>query len=172
MFQISLANTADLDDIVRLRENATKWLRTKQTDQWQQPWPTAEDARERVLEGLQKGTTWIVRLSAEAVATFVVDRFSDPRLWTESEQSERALYVHRFVVHRNYSGIKLGATLMDLIGALAAHDGYRWLRVDVWTTNKKLQRYYRKIGFKKVRTIKGDYPSGALLQRAVPRRSH
>jgi ribosomal protein S18 acetylase RimI-like enzyme len=172
VFQISPANTEDLDDIVQLRENATKWLRTKQTDQWQEPWPTAKRARERMLEGLQKGTTWIVRISSEPVATFVVDEFSDPGLWTEPEQSERALYVHRFVVHRDYSGIKLGATLMDLIGARAAHGGYRWLRVDVWTTNERLQQYYRDLGFADVRTIRGKYPSGALLQRPVPERSH
>jgi ribosomal protein S18 acetylase RimI-like enzyme len=172
MFQISLANETDLEDIVGLRRNAAEWLRTKQTDQWQESWPTSEDAHERVLEGVQKGTTWIVRLSSEAVATFTVDEFSDRRLWNEFEQSEPALYVHRFVVHRDYSGIKLGVALMDLIGALASHRGYRWLRVDVWTTNDGLQQYYRSVGFEHVRTIVSDYPSGALFQRPVPERLH
>jgi ribosomal protein S18 acetylase RimI-like enzyme len=136
------------------------------------PWPSAEEAHERVLRGLAEGTTWIVRLSSQAVATFAVAEFSDLPLWTESERSERALYVHRFVVDRGYSGIRLGAALMDLIGALAAHGGYHWLRVDVWTTNKRLQKYYRGLGFKKVRTIVSDYPSGTLLQRPVQKHSH
>lgn len=144
----------------------------QETDQWQEAWPSAEAAHERTVQGLESESTWIVRLSSEAVATFAIDEFSDPRLWRESERSEPALYVHRFIVHRDYSGIRLGAALMDLIEALAAHGGYCWLRVDVWTTNERLQQYYRDLGFMNVRKIRSDYPSGALLQRPVPERSH
>lgn len=168
MFQVSPATQADLDDIVFLRDEATDWLRDKQTDQWQRAWPSPEGERERLLDSLGEGTTWIVRLFSEAVATFAIDEFSDPRLWTESEQREPAKYVHRFIVRRSYGGIRLGTTLMDLIAVMAAHGEYSWLRVDVWTTNLGLQNYYRNLGFKHVRTIKSDYPSGALFQRAVP----
>lgn len=167
MFQISPATQEDADDIILLRDNVTEWLRGKQTDQWQKPWPSVEGERERLLKSLVEGTTWIVRLSSVPVATFAIDEFSDPHLWTESEQSEPALYIHRFVVHRDYSGIRLGGILVDLIEALATHDGYRWLRVDVWTTNYGLQQYYRNLGFEHVRTVESDYPSGALFQREV-----
>lgn len=167
MFEISLATPADVDDVVFLRKNATEWLRNKRTDQWQKPWPSAEAERERLLQGLENGKTWIVRLSSEPAATFTIDEFSDPHLWTELEQSERALYVHRLIVHRNYSGVKLGTALMDLIEVLASHGGYEWLRVDVWTSNIELQQYYRGLGFEHVRTIESDYPSGALFQRPV-----
>jgi ribosomal protein S18 acetylase RimI-like enzyme len=169
VFQISRATQDDADDIVLLRDNATEWLRSKQTDQWQKPWPSAEGERERLLKSLVEGTTWIVRLGSQAVATLVIDEFSDPRLWTDAEQSEPALYIHRLIVHRDYSGIRIGAILVDMIAALAAHGGYRWLRVDVWTTNYGLQQYYRGLGFEHIRTIESDYPSGALFQRAVPK---
>jgi ribosomal protein S18 acetylase RimI-like enzyme len=168
VFQISVASLENLDEIVLLRQNATEWLRGRQSDQWQEPYPSEEAARERLLQGLRDGKTWIVRLSSQPVATFTIDDFSDPQLWTGAEQTEPALYIHRFVVHRDYRGIRLGAVLMDLIGVLAAHDGCHWLRVDVWTTNAGLQQYYRNLGFEHVRTIVSDYPSGALFQRAVP----
>jgi GNAT superfamily N-acetyltransferase len=169
MFQISRATQEDLDDIFMLRKNATAWLRSKQTDQWQRPWPSADGERDRLEQSLREETTWIVRDSSEAVATFATDEFSDPDLWTGPEQREAALYIHRFVVRRDYSGIRFGAALMDLIQAWAAHRGYRWLRVDVWTTNYGLQQYYRNLGFEHVRTIESDYPSGALFQREVPK---
>lgn len=171
MFTISLATSKDVDDIILLREDAAERLRTMQLDQWQKPWPSAEGEDERFRQGMEEGTTWIVRAAADVVATFVVDTFCDPRLWTESEQSEPALYIHRFIVHRDYSGLGLGARLMALIEAWAAHDGYRWLRVDVWTTNGDLQKYYLNLGFEHVRTIESDYPSGALFQREVPKRT-
>jgi GNAT superfamily N-acetyltransferase len=172
MFQISPVTAADLDDVIELRDHATDWLSGLKTDQWQQAWPTAEGERERVRSSIEQGQTWIVWDRSDAVATFAIDRFSDPHLWTKSEQAERALYVHRFIVRRDYSGIRLGARLMDLIEVWAAHDDDHWLRVDVWTTNTRLHDYYQSIGFDHVRTIVSDYPSGALFQREVPKRSH
>jgi hypothetical protein len=40
------------------------------------------------------------------------------------------------------------------------------VRIDVWTDNIELHRYYEKRAFKHVRTLDlADYPSGALFQR-------
>jgi ribosomal protein S18 acetylase RimI-like enzyme len=172
MFRISPATGEDLDDLIRLRDDATKWLQSLDTDQWQQSWPTPEGESERLRKSIEEGTTWVVRDCSDAIATFAIDEAADPFLWTEAEQAERALYIHRFIVQRYYSGIGLGAKLMDLIEAWAAHDNYDWLRVDVWTTNIGLHKYYRGIGFDDVRTIVGDYPSGALFQRKVLNRAH
>jgi len=42
----------------------------------------------------------------------------------------------------------------------------RWLRVDVWTTNERLQHCYLEQGFSDVRTVVLPHnPSGALFQR-------
>jgi ribosomal protein S18 acetylase RimI-like enzyme len=42
--------------------------------------------------------------------------------------------------------------------------------VDVWTTNERLQHYYRKQGFTYVRTVVLPHnPSGALFQRPAQR---
>jgi ribosomal protein S18 acetylase RimI-like enzyme len=172
MFQISPVTGEDLDDLIVVRDDATKWLHSLETDQWQQPWPTPEGESERFRKSIEEGKTWIVRDRSDAIATFAIDESADPLLWTEAEQAERALYIHRFIVHRDYSGIGLGAKLMDLIEAWAIHDDYRLLRVDVWTTNIRLHDYYRRIGFDHVRTIVSDYPSGALFQREVPKRAH
>jgi ribosomal protein S18 acetylase RimI-like enzyme len=167
MFLISLAAPQDVEEVVRLRHESADWLATLGTDQWQQPWPTPEDERKRLNKSFEQKTTWIVKDRSKAVATFAIDTFSDPHLWEPEEQAERALYIHRFIVDHSYSGVGLGARLVDLIDAWAAHDDYRWLRVDVWTTNTRLHKYYERIRFSHVRTIESDYPSGALFQRKV-----
>ncbi|MFC5265072.1 hypothetical protein ACFPJ1_23415 [Kribbella qitaiheensis] len=44
----------------------------------------------------------------------------------------------------------------------------RLVRIDVWTDNVGLHRYYEQRGFRHVQTLDlGDYPSGALFQRAA-----
>ena len=40
----------------------------------------------------------------------------------------------------------LGAELLDWAGTRAADEGDDWLRVDVWTTNERLQHYYLRQG--------------------------
>jgi hypothetical protein len=41
-----------------------------------------------------------------------------------------------------------------------------WLRLDAWTTNRRLHDYYRRRGFTHVRTV-GSRVSGACFQRAA-----
>jgi GNAT superfamily N-acetyltransferase len=169
LFQILPATVSDFQDLAYLRDQAAAWLNGLGfTDQWQKPWPSPQGERQRTLASIEKGEAWIVRDGPLAIATFALDAFADPRLWTESEQAERALYIHRLTVNRDYAGIGLGARIMNLIEAWAAAHGYSWLRVDVWTTNTQLHDYYHRLKFVQVRIVSGDYPSGALFQRKVP----
>lgn len=74
------------------------------------------------------------------------------------------MYLHRLIVPRKYAG--LGHDVIDWACERAGQLGNRWVRIDVWTDNVGLHRYYENRGFKHVRTLDlADYPSGALFQR-------
>jgi ribosomal protein S18 acetylase RimI-like enzyme len=80
------------------------------------------------------------------------------------------LYAHKVTVDRAYGGQGLGAELLDWAGTRAVDEGADWLRVDVWTTNERLQHYYLRQGFTYVRTVVLPHnPSGALFQRPAQR---
>jgi GNAT superfamily N-acetyltransferase len=99
-------------------------------------------------------------------ATITINRWAKPELWTEEEAAEPALYAHKVTVDRAHGGQGLGAELLDWAGTRAADEGDDWLRVDVWTTNERLQDYYLQQGFTYVRTVVLPHnPSGALFQR-------
>jgi ribosomal protein S18 acetylase RimI-like enzyme len=108
-----------------------------------------------------------VKLTA---ATITINRWAKPGLCTEQERAEPALYAHKVTVDRAYSGEGLGAELLDWAGTKAADEGTDWLRVDVWTTNERLQHYYLRQGFTYVRTVVLPHnSSGALFQRPAQR---
>lgn len=71
----------------------------------------------------------------------------------------------------------LGARLLDWAGDIGArvHEA-RWIRIDVWTTNRRLHAYYRKQGFRfsGLRDLDDDpdYPSRALFERSTGWRRH
>jgi hypothetical protein len=74
------------------------------------------------------------------------------------------------VVDRAGRGYERWAELLDWAGTKAADEGADWLRVDVWTTNERLQHYYLKQGFTYVRTVVLPHnPSGVLFQRPAQR---
>ncbi|MGH3329396.1 MAG: GNAT family N-acetyltransferase [Streptomycetales bacterium] len=165
--EITPAEPCDLDVILALRDEAARWLRERGSDQWQRPWPSEDLQAERIRSSIANGETWMVRDGDRTAATLAIDHEANPTLWTEAERAESALFVHRLIVSRAYAGKGLGAQLLNW-ATEKARQGARWLRVDVWTTNYDLQRYYLAQGFGHVRTLHlEDYPSGALLQRRV-----
>jgi GNAT superfamily N-acetyltransferase len=156
---------ADLPVLLAMRTEASQWLRERGVEQWRDPWPTQEAMVARIAASIRAGQTWVVRdRPGETIAaTVALDTFADPRLWTPREQRQPALYLHRLIVRRQWRG--LGTRILDWICAKAAHLGKAWVRIDVWTDNEPLHRYYRRHGFQHVRTLDlTDYPSSALFQ--------
>jgi hypothetical protein len=89
--------------------------------------------------------------------------------YSQCNLSESAVYVHRLITARDYSGLELGSQLIDWVGLRARREyGARWIRIDVWTTNDALHDYYQRQGFSPCgRCPDPDYPSGALFQKPV-----
>lgn len=163
------ATERDHDLIVGLIDEAAEWLRTKNTDQWAQPWPSPEDRSHRIRRDLRAGKTWITWDHGRPIATITADMTGSP-VWPEKLLEERAVYVCRLVVSRSYAGRSLGAALLDWAGtrALLRYEA-QWVRVDVWTTNLALHDYYRRQGFEFYGFCDhiDGYPSAALFQKST-----
>lgn len=179
-FALRLAAPGDLDKVRGLVREAAKWLRTyKNTDQWAKPWPDRARHRQRILNDLLKGKTWLVWDGTTVVATVTVDAeepldADEQPVWPTHKRGEPALYVRRVVVSRSYAGLGLGAALLDWAADVAKTDHEAGLiRVDVWTTNRGLHAYYEGQHFTRVEDADprelADYPSQALFEREVDR---
>ncbi len=166
-----LASEADHQIILNLIKDVAEWLRTKGTNQWAAPWPSYAARDERVRRDIAAGFTWLLWDGHTAVATVTSDREGLPMLWTEAERRIPAAYLHRLIVSREYAGLTVGGWLVDWATRRAALEyGAVETRIDVWTDNLALHRYYRGIGFEFVRVAQdcGTYPSCALFRRSVP----
>jgi ribosomal protein S18 acetylase RimI-like enzyme len=163
----------NLHAVLSLIEGAAAWLRYKDTDQWASPWPDENRRNQRVLKGLQVGKTWIVWDGNIPAATITTATRANPSVWPEptgpSDLAEPAVYAHRLITAKSYSGCGLGAELIDWAGLRARHEyGARWIRIDVWTSNQALHDYYRKHGFMSCGSCADPaYPSGALFQKST-----
>ncbi|UZI33973.1 GNAT family N-acetyltransferase [Streptomyces sp. VB1] len=166
---IAPAEEADLPRLIKFRTDASAWLRTRGTDQWAKPFPV-----EHILGSIRRSEVFIIREDSrtDAAATITLDRDADARLWTPEEIGQPALYVHKLAVDRAYAGTGLGGALLDWAGEQAVRQGAKWLRLDAWSTNSRLQAYYLDHGFTHVRTADDpEVVSGWAAQRPAALRS-
>jgi RimJ/RimL family protein N-acetyltransferase len=177
-FQVRRASIDQQEIIIRLIDEAGAWLRDeKGSTQWNRPWPTREARDQRIRDGLTGGRTWIVWDGDVAAASVTIETTGSPALWSEEELRTPAVYLHRLVLKRSakatstYAGKRLGARLI----AWAAQQGFRenpdatCIRIDTWTDNHALHKYYQQQGFEFVaqRQAPDQYPSGRLLQKPI-----
>ncbi|MFF3748639.1 GNAT family N-acetyltransferase [Streptomyces kronopolitis] len=168
------AQPADVGKLLAFREEAAAWLTRLGTDQWQRPYPA-----DRLLTTIQNGTVFMVTDGDATAATITVTPEAERGLWTEKELDDPSMFVNKLTVARTYAGQSLGGRLLDWAGQRAYRAGAMWLRLDAWTTNERLQNYYRHQGFEHVRTVReggavngGPRVSGWLAQRPARPASH
>jgi GNAT superfamily N-acetyltransferase len=162
---IRAGHSADIPTIVRWRKETAAWLARNGSDQWSEAGLADDEFLTRVTNSISAGETWIAENDGKVVGTAAIDQWADPGLWTPAELAE-SLIIHRMIVPRSHAGQGIGEFLLDHADRLAAAAGQRWLRLDAWTVNTQLHKYYRAQGFQHVRDVAGKV-SGALFERSV-----
>jgi GNAT superfamily N-acetyltransferase len=172
IYRARRAVPADKAAIIGLIDSAAAWLgKHKNTNQWARPWPDEPTRDGRIIRGIEHLDTWMVERGGILAATITYRDQANPSLWTETElKRQRAVYVSRLIVDRDFAGQGLGADLIDWAGARGMKQwGADWIRVDVWTTNTGLHNYYKGQDFEYLRTVEveheWDYPSAVLFQK-------
>lgn len=155
------ARREDIDTIYEWRHETAVWLaKTHGTDQWSVPYP-----RSIIENWVDRGETFMAALEpdGQAIATITSSSEGDPKLWTPDELARPARYVSKANVVRAQANRDIGATLFAWARHLASEAGAEVMRIDVWSTNEKLQDLYRRRGFRYLRTVPGTN-SGALFE--------
>lgn len=153
------------ETVVRFRRNAQVWLDAQGQDQWQNDWPDSPTMLDGFAQAIVRGETWFAVDDDQVLAIITINQRTADGLWTPAEV-DGALFVHRLTVDRATSGRGVGARLLDFAGEQAEAAGKGWVRLDAWTNNQELHRYYLSQGFRHVRTVEGHFsPSAACFER-------
>lgn len=150
--------------IHELRTQAEKWLRDRGLDQFQPDGPSqAWRAHEIINEVFDRGEFVGLELEDGRLVAVGATKEADPDFWTAEERAEPQVYVARFLVAEHGHGY--GEQLLARIADQAAARGTPVMRLDCWRTSTGLQDYYRRLGFRHLRTVVvEDRGSGALFE--------
>lgn len=166
--RLVLGHPDDLDLMLAIRREVAAWLTARGYDQWAADWPDTHTMINGFEQDLGRGETWFaLDDDGEPLGVLTVNDRTDPGLWTPDE-IRTALFIHRMTVRRTAAGRGLGRRLLDHADDLARRARRTWIRLDCWTTNTRLHRYYLGQGFRHVRTLADlDSPSAACFERHV-----
>ena len=166
------ATIADIDTILAWRRERSEWLARRGENQWSVPWP-----RSAVSIAVEAGQTWIVAEGDDSRASITLTAWADvdglwklnkraDPLWYDEDDPVDALYASKLMVPVEHAGNGLGGEILDWAGGRAYEAGLAWLRLEAWTTNTNLHRYYLGQGFRHVRTV-STRTSGWCAPRAT-----
>jgi ribosomal protein S18 acetylase RimI-like enzyme len=161
---LRLATAEDIDLMMDWRAEAAAWVAEQHgSDQWSVPYP-----RQPLLDRVAAEETVMASLAPDAdpVATITVSAWADAKLWTPAELDVPARYLYKASVARQYAGAGIGRTLIQWGHNQAAAAGAQVVRCDVWSSNQELQDYYKRLGFRYLRTMSGTN-SGALFEAST-----
>ncbi|MFF0745740.1 GNAT family N-acetyltransferase [Streptomyces sp. NPDC004111] len=172
--KITSATPDDLQHLLDFRQEAASWISRLGIDQWRRPYPA-----DRLLKTIEQGTVFMLRDGTTTAGTITLTPEAEEGLWTDDELAEPSLFVNKLTVSRQYSGQNWGGQMLDWASNRGCQVGAKWIRLDAWTTNEPLQRYYLGQGFQHVRTVLqgnavngGPRVSGWLAQRATSATEH
>ncbi|MFC9664485.1 GNAT family N-acetyltransferase [Nocardia sp. NPDC127606] len=152
---LRLATDTDLAALVRLRDDAARWMLAQGiTGQWQ-PGELGENHFRRAMA---TGEVWIAESDGRLAGAW--------ELWWDDEdawgpQPPVAGYVHRLMVNRSSGRPDTGRLLLHAAERRAAAAGRAFLRLDCLADNTRLNAYYSNIGYRVVGHKTGKpQPSG------------
>jgi predicted N-acetyltransferase YhbS len=160
--RIRQASASDVDAVVELRREAATWLAEIGSDQWSDASIDLSEFRRRVESSIAAGETWVAVDDEDVVVgTIAIDEHTNPGLWSPDEL-EDALILHR-MIRSARAPQGTGRLLLQQATEVARAAGRGWIKLDAWTTNYDLHRYYESMGFRHVRTVHGHHTYSAAL---------
>lgn len=173
-----LAGENDAAALVRLRDDAARWMLARGvTGQWR-PGQLGEEHFRRVMA---RGEVWLAEAEGRVAGAY--------ELWWDDEdawgpQPPVAGYVHRLMVDRAHARPGTGRLLLRAAERRVAAAGRAWVRLDCLAANPRLNSYYLNAGYQVVGhkagkpQPEGEPKSFTLLQKPAapaaeaPRHQH
>lgn len=146
-YQLRQARPQHLLDILSLLLDASKWLETKGTTQWDYYRKDLEGNAQEVVDSMEKGNTFVLEKEDDVIASLTLEPEAsefDIDLWGEEAKAQGATYLHRLVVLREHAGKGIGAGLMKWAEQYVKDAGKTKLRFDCLAENEGLNAYYQK----------------------------
>lgn len=143
---IQRATNPDINKIVKILNDVTVDLLSKDINQWEYPW------EENVIKkDIEDDKVYMVLVEGHPVGTFSVEDMVNQE--NEFMRNLHGKYLYRVAVLPRIQGLGYGKQILEDIKEKCGFTNYT-VYLDCWTGNEKLKNFYSKAGLNYV----GDFP--------------
>src|SRR6267378_85095 len=162
--RIIRALQGDLDRVLEILEEASRWLSAKG---FETQWLPGPAFRQTIRDNIDRGEVYVVKNAKGTVGTVgtITLQWKDKKFWGDLPPD--AGYIHKLAVTRSHAGQHLGLRLPDWAQAKARAEGKTYLRLDCLASNKTIREYYEKAGFVHVRDILAPGWKASLYEKKL-----
>lgn len=161
VYEIKRAEQEDLEKVLDLVVNAARWLQSKNTTQWDYYLTNLEENTPEILDSIRSNSTYLVMDGEKTVATVTLENSLnewDLEIWGKDAALSDAVYLHRLVVDRDYSGKGIGDLILEWAENFVKAKGKKRIRFDCLASNKGLNAFYqRRYPLKEIAHIYGQH---------------
>ncbi|TMI16593.1 GNAT family N-acetyltransferase [Candidatus Bathyarchaeota archaeon] len=143
--RIIRAEIGDLDRVLEILEEASRWLSSKGLETQWRPSPAF---RQTIKDNIERGDVYVAK-GLEGTFGTITLQWNDKKFWGDIRQD--AGYIHKLAITRSHAGQHLGLRLLNWAEAKARAEGKSYLRLDCLASNKTIRQYYERVGFTHVR---------------------
>ena len=154
------AQPSDLETVLDILEEATRWVSSRGIEQWQSG---------QFQHTAGRGDVYPALLDTQAIGTVSIhwNERIDKIIWGDIPDLEEAGYVHRLAVCRDFAGKGLGRYLLQWAERRIAEVGKKFIRLDCMAENPALRAYYEQAGFIYRGETQGKGWKAALYEKKV-----
>lgn len=161
---LETAPPEELPVVMGILDECAAWLHSKGIAQWALPQPPHE--WEKMKRQIEMGHISLARLETDRQVVGTLRIEWEDSLWSDDAQ---AGYVHSLAIRNDFRGHRIGEKLLDWAQGQIAARGWKYIRLDCWTENTVLRRYYEGLGFRHCGDVEYRGWTGALYEKeAVP----
>ncbi|MDQ6787968.1 MAG: GNAT family N-acetyltransferase [Acidobacteriota bacterium] len=143
--QITPCAPEEIQTIFDLYDKAIEFQKTKSDKHWQ--------TFDELLIGneIRENRLWKIIEGKEIACIFSI-AYSDPLIWGK-EFDEPSLYIHRIVTNPLFRGRGYVKVIIEWAKEFSKISEKKFIRIDTWGDNQKLNDYYQSCGFSFIRTV-------------------
>jgi N-acetylglutamate synthase-like GNAT family acetyltransferase len=141
------AGGEDINEIMRLLQEAALWLKTKNINYWQDWINPPENFINWIKTGFERGEFYLIKQGYSIIGCFRLT-WNDEIFW--GKQNTPAGYIHSFTIDRKLMENKIGIMVMRNIEKKCKESNKKYLRLNCSSEVPALKQYYENYGFQAV----------------------
>jgi ribosomal protein S18 acetylase RimI-like enzyme len=148
---INKSSVQDLEQLLFIVKSCGQNLIEQGIFQWNENYPS----KAVLLEDIALQQIWKLEEGNSIVGLIVLTEIEDAEYqhvkWLT--KNDKNLYIHRLAVHPNFQGKGFAQKLMNFAENYALENGYKSIRLDTFSQNKRNLQFYEKRNYIKLESI-------------------